>query len=250
MSLSAKEIMASVRATLDYPSPETLKNQLLLLKLQEKVEHYFNEMSLTDRNWFLETTILHAKPNEDDYIIPVSDWGRAVNAETMDLTDPYHYRREIEIIDVQDRNLFYRGTDKAFTTVGNSVKHTAMSLGQFRDPNTGEIHILMTPVPSIAADYRIFYEPNRPVPAGLTANLKFLDNFRNLLITDLALTCLPYARLDDPFKTDLAQTLASDLQAYGRVFEEYIQQDRQEQICSKLVWGGDRSGGEPGGYWF
>ncbi len=239
--------MASVRATLDYPSPETLKNQLLLLKLQEKTEHYFNEMSLTDRNWFLETYILHAPADKDDYVVGIEDWGRAINAETMDDTDPNHYRREVELIDLQDRDLFYKGPDKALTLTGTSVKHTARCIAQFRDPKSGDVHLLVTPKPGLAADYKLYYEPDRPVPASLTSNVRLLDNFRNLLITDLALTCLPYCRLEGPFKNDLAGTLASDLQAYGRVFEEYIQNDRQQQISQKLVWGNDR---ENNGGWF
>src|SRR5258707_103633 len=115
MALKASEVVASVRATLDYPSPDKLKMQTLLLKLREKVDHYFNRLNLTDRNWFLSQDVLTVQPGQDEYTITMASFGRPIDVETQDLSDPQHIRREIEVIDYQDRDLLYFGPNQPLT---------------------------------------------------------------------------------------------------------------------------------------
>ncbi len=248
--LKALEILASVRATLDYPDPDKLKQQLLVLKLREKVDHYFNRMALTDRNWFLDSVVVNTSSNQDTYTISAQNWGRPILCETQDLTDPQHVRRSIEIIDLQDRELRYEGPKQSSVGAGFGTKHTATSMAFYRSPSGQQPTLLITPQPSQNADYIFWFEPNRPLPVGLTGNVTFLDNFQNLLVADLSLSCLPYCGYDSVVTVDggqfsrkrtkadsLREGIARDYQIYATTFEEYIQQDRQEKIEKKAMWG-------------
>lgn len=247
MSLRASDVIASVRATLDYPTFDKLKQQLVLLKLREKVDHYFNRLSLTDRNWFLGSEVITVSSGVDEYMVVSPEWGRPILCETQDLSDPQHIRASIPIIDLQDRELFYQGPVQEYVHPLTD-KHSATSWTFYRKP-TGEVYGKVTPQPSQQADYLFWFEPNRPTPANLASNLVFLDNFQNLLVADLSLTCLPYCGYEQDILAEItpyrritkAQTikeaLERDFQLYLRTFEEYVQQDRQEKVERKLLWG-------------
>lgn len=259
MSLRASEVVASVRATLDYPPFDRLKPQILLLKMREKVDHYFNRMNLTDRNWFLDNLTLTVDSASDEYLISTSQWGRPILCETQDLSDPQHIRREVPIIDLQDRRLLYEGTQSASQASTSLLKHTATSFTFFRKPD-GSIRTKLTPQPSDTADYVFWYEPNRPIPILLASNLTFLEQFNNLLVVDLSLSCLPYCNYDAIIydssnqsyrrrtKADvLRESLGRDFQLYLQTFEEYIQNDTQQKTERKQLWGeSPPTGGEWG----
>lgn len=257
MSLTASSIIASVRATLDYPDYDKLKPQLLFLKLREKVDHYFNRMALTDRNWFLDSEVLTVNGGEDEFPIVSSFFGRPILIETQDLTNPQHIRQTIKVIDLQDRGLLYDGPVQNPMVSGFDAKHSASSFTFFiRD---GVKFAKVTPQPAEAADYVIWFEPTRPVPGTFTGNLTFLDQFQNLLVTDLSITCLPYCDWDavvlsqDQYrrktKADaLREALNKDYALYAATFEEYIQNDRQQRIEVKAMWG-DNPVGQGDSWW-
>lgn len=246
MSLRASEVISSVRATLDYPSYDKLKPQVVLMKLREKLDHYLNRLNLTDRDWFLDKWVLNAQLNQEYYLVSADSFGRPISCETQDLTDLSHIRRDVRLVDLQDRSLFYEGPVVAgITPTLVSPKHSAECLSFYRDANG--LMVRITPVPSDSAEYLIWYEPNRPMPAILSSNLTFLDQFNNLLVVDLALTCLPYCDLDAIVLSEgyykrrtkgdaLREALTRDLQMYLATFEEYIQNDTQQRISVKQMW--------------
>lgn len=246
MALTAKEIKASVQATLDYPSPDKLKEVTLHLKLHEKLEHYLNRLNLTDRNWFLGKLPFTAMPSVADYQISAPDWGRPVLCETTD-TDPNHWPREIEITDLQDRDAFYMGplVDQG-VGVGTDTRHSARVMAFYR--KDGEVRLNIRPTPSVSADYTFWYEIRKPNAVAHSGNLLyFLDNFRNLLVADLSLTCLPYCDFPEPRYARLAGQITADFGKYLQTFEEYIQMDRQAQIRPKSMWG--KTPGDQDDYW-
>lgn len=248
MALAASEIIASVRASLDYPDYGKLKQQLLVLKLKEKVDHYFNRMNLTDRNWFINSFTLTVVGNTESYEIAQTDWGRPLLVETADSTDPQHIRRVIPIMDLADRTQLYEGTVIAMTGLPLSNKHTATSVAIYKTPSLQNM-IRFTPGPSQSADYIITYEPNRAAAVTFGGNVIFLEQFQNLLIADLALTCLPYCGYEEDVietgnryqartKSDeLRVGLMRDYALYAATFEEYIQNDRQQKTEIKKMWG-------------
>lgn len=237
-ALKAKEVMAMVRAKLDYPSPETLKDPTLLLSVQEKSEHYFNRINLTQRDWFIGTWDLTAINNVDEYLVSAPDWGRAISCETFDSSDPYnHFRREIQIGDFHDRDLFYQGSTKAGNNLSSADQHSAEFVAFYRKSADNLLYLQLTPMPGQSAEYRFWYEPNRPTPARLTSNLLFLEAFRGLLVTDVALSCLPYCRYEPAFAAPLMNNLMRELQEYSQTFEEYVRNNNVQQAGPKQQWG-------------
>lgn len=235
--LKAKEVMSYVRAALDYPSPETLKDATLLLKLQEKSEHYFNRLNLEERNWFLGSYDLNVSPSVETYSLPIPDWGRPITCETFDNSDPInHIRREVKLGDLQDFNLFYNGPVGSTSGTGTQGQYSAVFMATYRT-TSNELKLRVVPIPAQTASYRIFYEPNRPTPVRLNGSIAFLEQFRGLLVADTALACLPYCRHEEPFNSGLMQSLMRDMQIYLKAFDEYVTQDVQQQAGPRRCWG-------------
>lgn len=246
--LKAKDVLASVRAALDFPSPENLKDFTLLLKLQEKADYYFTRLNLEERTWFVGSFDLIAVPSRELYDVTADDFGRPITCETVDTSDPYnHIRREIPIGDLQDYNIFYNGTVRAGSGTTTSTDKFSAQFMAFYRTTSNELKLRVVPMPSTAATYRFWYEPNRPTPARLNSSLTFLEQFKNLLVADTALACLPYCRFEPEFSSVLSGSLMRDMQMYLRAFDEFISQSTQQQAGPKPIWNGY---GDDWGSWF
>jgi len=229
-------IIGGVRLHLRTPSEDKIGDGKIAEYLLRKIDYYLNELNLTDQNWLLEKWQLDVDASTQIYTVNPSSapFGRPILCETMDESDPFHERREITIVDLQDRDLFYRGPQQAWAT---APPHSAITMTFFR--SGGQKRVLVEPQPAVSASYRFWFEPSRMLPQSITNDSPFLENFSNLLEVDTALTVLPDCDWPDVKHNRIEKALGADLVRYTAQFDRYKNQDRQEQVNTKRGFGDD-----------
>lgn len=234
---TVNNIIGGVRLYLRMPPEDKLSNGMIAEYLLDKITYYLNELNLTDQNWLLEKWMLTVTALKDTYLVLPSSapWGRPILCETVDQSDPFHIRREIPIIDLQDRLLRYTGYQ---TSLSAAVPpYTAASMSFFSEG--GQKKVKLDPAPQAAAQYRFWFEPSRLLPQAFADDTRVLENFSNLLKVDVALIALPDCEWDEVKNERIEKALISDLTRYSMQFDKYKYQDRQEQTNTKRGFGDD-----------
>jgi len=190
----------------------------------DKIAFYLTELNLTDKNWLLDRRPLNVTPDRSEYSLGAfPEFGRPVVVETKDDSNPYHVRREIPVIDFQDRKLLYDGPNAGMSEF--SYPHTARSMSVYM--REGDKKISVDPVPGVAATYTIYYELDRQAPSTLADSAFPLEQFNGLLKAAIALTCLAHCGCEDTKHARLESAITEELADYRTQFEKYIKQDSQ-----------------------
>lgn len=246
MSISINEIVNGVRDYLLRPDYETLPKYAVLSRLHHKLDHYSSRLKITNRGWLVGRWNLNVDTERDEYTVSASNFGRPFSCLTKDDTDANHVEREVEIVVVQNRDLYYQGTKQG---VASFVQpHVAACVSFYRDASRGWL-AKITPIHSQPATYEVWYIPDRPLPPVLADNLKLVDAFVNLYTVDVALSLLPnIIKTDDKGNVTNAGQISmierrcnADKADYLQLFNTYAQSTVVEQTGPRRGWGGEDS---------
>lgn len=243
MSVSIREIASGVRDYLMWPDHRRVPQFTVLLRIQDKSDAQRQALNITNRNWFLSRFTLDVDSSTDEYPITATAFGRPVQCLTIDESDPNHVERDVEIVTVQNRDLFYSGTKQSLGSY--TSPHVASCISIFREDNQWKAKV--TPQHTLPASYVLWFQPDRPTPAGLNDNFPLLDSFINLLKVDVALSLLPnIMQMDDKGNvlngaqvTMAERRLMSDKMEYGKLFDTYKQIAVNQQTGGRRGWADD-----------
>lgn len=194
MSVSIREIVSGVRDYLNWPDYQRLPQFTVLQRIQDKSDYYRQSFNLTNRGWFLSRFDLPVDASTDEFTITAPAFGRPVMCLTKDDSDPNHIEREVEIVQVQNRDLFYTGTKQSIGSY--TLPHVAACISFFNDVDRGWL-IKVTPQHTQAATYAVWYQPDRPAGVSLNDNYPLMESFINLLKVDVALSLLGKLAITD-----------------------------------------------------
>lgn len=219
--------IALIRQRLLQPSPEVPPDHIILNVLLEKIADHQAQLSNTRQHWSVGTTPLSVSSGQEDYPIPVTDFGRPFLVYTTDASNTYHQRREVPFTLLQDAEFRYQGPQQS-----QSVTHSAVEMAFFRlSPSSPQWMVRLIPIPGTTATYEIMYEaiygdnPSLSDAPGLAC-------FHHLIRVETAMSVLPscgwgkIALEDDAERwekrcTMLAQGFALDIAKYQRQFNDY-----------------------------
>lgn len=233
MPITISEIVTGVRDYLLLPDYATLSKSTLLLRIDDKQAYYQTSLKIANRNWFVNRTTIYVDPSRDEYSINADSFGRPFQCLTKDDTDPNHIERDVEIVTLQNRDLYYQGTKQGSTSF--SYPHVAACMSFFNE--NGQWKVKVTPQHTQAATYEVWYSPDKGLPPVLADNLQLVDSFANLFKVDVALSCLPnLVKMDDKGNvlnggqlTMLERRLMDDRNRYEAQFNVYRTMVFQEQ---------------------
>lgn len=240
MSVTLKQIIEGVRSYLGYPPYGRLPNHLILSRLADKTAYYLTALNMTNEGWFLIRHPLTITPNKSDFQFDVD--GRPVLAVTVDDTDPMHVEREVEIVTVQDRDLYYVGPKQGMSS--GAFPHVASSFTVFFDEDQGQRTIRVTPQHTQTAKYLIWLQPDTFAPPRLADNFPLMECFANLVKVDTALSLLPQAFTGENGDSIVLyeRRLTADFGRYDAQFQAYKQISVNEQTGPRRGWASDSDG--------
>jgi hypothetical protein len=234
MSITIKSTVQGIRSLLLYPPAGSVPNHLILDRLRDKLDYYLTALNITNENWFLQRSILTVQPNTDEFDFDVT--GKPILCVTMDSSDPYHIEREIEIVTVQDRDLYYMGPKQGMSS--GTFPHVATSISIFYDQDRGQRIAKVTPQHTQVAQYLIWLQPETLAPPRMADNFPMLENFMNLIKTDTALSLLPaIAGEGNDTKVEAIQgQLMRDMARYDQQFQTWKMTAFAEQAGPRRGW--------------
>ena len=239
---TVQESLMIIRTKLGNPSHGALPSYSILVDFYEQLQHLLNKLSSTDTNYLVGRKVISVDPSSDEYRMP-SEFGRALIVETWDEGNIDHIRREVQICDVQQLNLYWNGVQTA-GDYGN--KHTAIAVAFFRDENQDVTIMKIAPTPAQAGDYRIWFDVNRIIPV-LSQKPKLMENFSNLLHSRTCLSLVPKLMKDPGFNKDMIISMrdmfAWEAREYGETFDNYILQSYHDDTGDRRAFNSSRMSG-------
>lgn len=199
------------------PAEDVLSPSLVLTALYDRIQHYKNELHLTDEGWDIDKFTLTVSANKEEYLISAADFGRPFFVETFEPGKPLFRRREIDIARVQDRDLYTQVSEQA----GN--KHSA-EVFLFANIGSADPIVQVLPVPQRTATYRIWHERILGEEPILTEVPNFLRQFFPLLKVAVCMDVLPMCGYDKDKFIQLRDQRSWAYKTYYDTFFEYIQQ--------------------------
>ena len=243
---TTREIITAVREYCGNPDWAKLNAGTICLHLYDQIDHLLTRLNLTDENWILGRSIIPVYPGTDEYPLP-PNFGRAMFVETVDDGSTDFVRREVQIVNAQDIDLFWQGVKD---TTGGSYPHNSSICCFFGLENTPIKQIKFSPPPAQAVSYRVWYELNRQLPPALAAKPAVMEQFHNLLKVNTALMCLPHCGYDVDNYGQRQGALQMFKAEFDDVYERYISQNHHEDTGPRRSFNSSRRGNSGGGGWW
>lgn len=185
-----RKSLGDVRRKLVFPDEDSLSDGVISEYLIEVTDQLVTEMNQTGQEWFICDAIIEVSPDEDSYPLAgiAPGFSKARNLWTMDESDSTHRRRPVEIVDFDDLTRHYGGGSPD----ESQLEHSAAACALIYDREAGDNKIVFAPIPSMAAQYKLIYEPN-VVRAQSKEDVAFrLDQFDGYVASLAAIHCLPH----------------------------------------------------------
>src|ERR1051326_3457149 len=143
-------LMSAIYDYCGNPPEDKLSPSQVLNALYDRIQHYRNEMNLTDEGWYIGKDIVQVESGVEEYTLEFAGMGRPFFVVTYDSRNLRSRRHEVEIARPQDRDE-YTDVD-AF--MGTGLKHT-VKVGIVQDVGTPQPIMQILPVPRVAAEYSV-----------------------------------------------------------------------------------------------
>ena len=243
---SVKEIITGVRELCGNPAFDSLNNGTVCLHLYDELDDLLNRLNLTEANWIINRQTITVAPNLDEYALN-TDFGRAILVETVPDGQSDFRRREVQMVEYHDFNLYWNGYTTSYVYSGNT--HSAEVCCFFNKLESQSSPVIrFAPPPQVSCDYKIYYEIGRQAPPKLAEKPKLMEQFHNLLKVKTAKTCLPHCFKGDEASQAVMQAhwmMLSEKEArFDDTFERYITQGYQEDTGPRRSFNSNRSGWE------
>lgn len=235
------DIIDMTRVLLGRPSTDTLSNGDLFDLVRSEAIFYAVELGLTNVNWLWSDCYLSVDTNNNEYVISAADFGRPIKVEYFDPTNPARNGPEIQIIDIQDSDLyggrntsfsFQSGTSDVSGSDGSIIAHAIAFWGL---PPNRKCRIV--PRPLEACQYRIMYEPLvSQTPQKLTDTPFLLTQFEGLIATSAALAAVGRLPFNEFQMAAMVQNLTSRQSRFATQFDMYRRQNKHSQTTLKRAF--------------
>ena len=229
---------------LGHPLPNAPDDQMLLQRLIDQLGHHTVQLAATPAHWSIESCLIPAGNDVEDYVVTGAGFGRPFLVHTEDRSEPNHPRREIPFTLMQNADRLYSGGQKA---TGGGTKHTAAEIIFYRRGTvTSPWWARLVPIPATSGDYKVWYDT--VYEFGALSDSPGLQFFHHLVRTQTALSVLPFCAWQDAAPEKNAQvwqlrysairdSLLHDEAIYQKQFNEYRSQQTREGVSSKLPYG-------------
>ncbi len=234
MGIPIKSILAGVRSYLGFPDYANLPNHMIMERLYDRLDYLRTLLNLTNQNFFLSRTRIDVDSSTDEYLLNFNVGpGRPVLCHTIDDSNPQHVTREVQIVNVQDNDLYYIGPKQGAGMT--YAPHVAQTMNIFYDLDAGFWKVKVVPQHLSSASYQLWIQPDRPTPPTLTANFPLMENFIGLVKVSTALSCLPMLiKGSDPNALAfIERRLMADEARYQSAFDVYKTMAHLEELGSK-----------------
>lgn len=236
--VTISDMVGHIRDWIGQPHHDDISNESVLMRLQRKLDHYRNNLDVTDQNWLLSSWDLNVDTHSEQRIVNAVAFGRPVECYTIDNSDPNHIRRYPRIVSIQDFELYYQGSVKNTGDTGVTSPHVAACFAFYKEFTTLQTMVRWLPIHSIACTYRFWYTPSRLIPVSLTDTLGFVEQFANLMEVDTALDCLIEMKTMPTEEYNRREKrLLTNQAVYHKTFVDYTNQDKQEKVVRRRQYG-------------
>lgn len=240
-------MISEVRRALGRPHEAVLGDEDILMEIWQAVSYYRALLKLTNEAWIINRVNLNVPASTATEMNLVADgFGQAFLIHTIDPSNPYHIRRTVDIIKLEQMSMYWSGPDHL--QIGGSwwTPHVAMAFAPFNE--NGIWKIAWAPAHMQSATYKMYYTVGAStVPPVFDDTTAFPIEEQNFfLIADIAQNL--FATIADPEKglderqKLLALTAKKKCDQWGPVFESQRWEGfRREQPMRRKVFGQRRS---------
>lgn len=180
------ENLSQIRNLLDSPDSHRPTDALLFEFFGNQVMHHKSRLQNSGAPWDVDDFLLSVSAGQEDYALPMGEFGKPFLVYTEDQSDPRRQRVEIPFSLIQNTDLFYSGPRQVFSS-GNV--NTAVTMTFYR--KQGSFWARVTPVPGGSMDYRVWHEV-APAPPGSLGDTPGITPFHHLIRIQTAIAGLPY----------------------------------------------------------
>lgn len=221
------ENLAQIRRLLDDPDPHKPSDPKLFEFFGNQVMHHKTRLQNSGSPWDVDDHLLEVAAGQEDYPLPISEFGKPFLVYTEDQTDQFRPRVEIPFALIQNTDLFYAGPRQVHSN--NSNTNTAVTFTFYR--KQGSFYARVTPIPGGSTAYRIWHEV-APAPPGSLGDTPGLTPFHHLIRVQTAIAGLPYCAWGnlriDAEKDKHAERWQAKVRLLGDVFiKQETQFDRE-----------------------
>ena len=235
-----------VRRALLRPPEAVLGDEDILLESWQVISLYRARLRLTNEAWSIKRFDLDVPAADKEMNLNADSFGQAFLIHSIDPSNPYHIRRTVDIVKIEQLSMYWGGPDNL--QIGGSwwSPHVAMAFAPFNED--GQWKIMWLPAHLQACSYRMYYTVGAavvpPIFDDVTAFPLEEQNF--YLISDVAMNLLPMVAdsvkgFDERQKLQV-EVLKKKLQQWEPVFEsERWEGFRREQPMRRKVFGQSRA---------
>lgn len=235
--------IALIRSRLGNPLPNSPDDQQILLSLTDQLTHHSAQLVNTRNHWSVDKWTLTVQSGLEDYLITANNFGRPFVCYTIDLSDPYHVRREIPFSLLQDADKRYQGPQQNFSV----SKHSAVEMVFYRKEGQGW-YVRPVPIAGDSSQYEIWFETMYEY--GSMGDAPGATAFHHLVRVQAAIAMLPFchwpgispqedAKTWQIQVTAMRDSLLHDEIKFQKVFDVYKSQLSREGVNGKLGYAND-----------
>lgn len=235
--------IALIRSRLGNPLPNSPDDQQILLSLTDQLTHHSAQLVNTRNHWSVDKWTLTVQSGLEDYLITANNFGRPFVCYTIDLSDPYHVRREIPFSLLQDADKRYQGPQQNFSV----SKHSAVEMVFYRKEGQGW-YVRPVPIAGDSSQYEIWFETMYEY--GSMGDAPGATAFHHLVRVQTAIAMLPFchwpgispqedAKTWQIQVTAMRDSLLHDEIKFQKVFDVYKSQLSREGVNGKLGYAND-----------
>lgn len=228
------QFVTNVRIWLDDPEPQHPSRRQLVKIIATEIQQFVNQYSNTAEPYSILSWPLVTGPHVEDYLVGAPNLGKILYIVTADDGDPYHFEREVRLVEPANIDQFYWGPKLAIS----SIQHSAQLFAPYRKPD-GSFWLKIRPVPSRGDNYIVFYQTGRWELASQSSE-PLVPEFHELIELHAAVNALPYARWvgltgdgASGKAAGLGQTLAMQAGRWDTQWDRYRTNLRKESIRSR-----------------
>lgn len=240
--------ITQIRRALGRPLEAVLGDEDILLEIWENVSMRRAQLKLTNEGWQISRWNINVPAGTTtETSINRGDFGQVFLIHTISPGNPYHIRRTVDIVKLEQLSMYWSGPD-ALQIGGSPTPHVAQAFAPFNE--NGQWKIAWAPAHAQACTYQGYYTPGAAVvPPVFDDSMNFPIEEQNFfIIADCALNL--FALLADKTTGLNAQQLLlkevadKKYQQWSPIFEQQRWEGfRREQPMHRKIFGPKRGRG-------
>ena len=189
MPINFDRLIGEVRTDLLNPDDYGPSDDFILQKAGDVIQNRHMEQQNTGVGWSMGSYDIRTQAGLPSYTVGLdAQFGKPVRIHTIDPSDPYHVTRKVDIVDRQQVDNYYQGSDRAFV---GAEHHTAvLAVVEWQ---AGQPRITFIPTPNGAASYRVWYDVGEVADPTLGAILPVSPPLHRYIRISTSSACVPAA---------------------------------------------------------